>query len=81
MTYEVTMTIQGEALLLISISGATTMVQIPNLQLGKNYTFSVIALSNNTRSKQLMCFLYIEGEALEPEVIGFQFHQAKAKEY
>ena len=67
-TYEVTMTIEGEAPTVISMSGATT-VQIPNIQLGKNYTFSVVALSNNTRSEAASVSLYIEGEALEPEVI------------
>lgn len=70
-TYEVTMTIEGEAPAIIAMTGSTA-VQIPNVLQGRNYTFSVVAISNDTRSEPASVSLYIDGfveetEPTEPE--------------
>ncbi|MEK4229059.1 PBP1A family penicillin-binding protein [Solibacillus sp. FSL H8-0538] len=65
-TYEVTMTVEGEPPTVIATTGATS-VQIPNIQPGKNYSFSIVALSGETRSEPGSVSIYIEGIVEEPE--------------
>ena len=69
-TYEVTMAQEGSSPTVVEITSATTL-QIPNIEQGKTYTFTVTAISGDLRSASASTTLVVKGattpEPTEPE--------------
>ncbi|MGN7479227.1 transglycosylase domain-containing protein [Solibacillus silvestris] len=69
-TYEVSMAVDGNAAAVVSVSSATS-IQVPNIERGKVYTFTVTAISGELRSEPAAVTLFVEGdtstEPAEPE--------------
>ncbi|MFF5995488.1 PBP1A family penicillin-binding protein [Lysinibacillus sp. KU-BSD001] len=59
-TYEVTMQVDGGEATVISTTGAK-QVTVPNIQLGSNYTFTVVAIEGENRSEPGSVSIYIDG--------------------
>lgn len=66
--FEVTIASDGSAPTVLSTT-SSTVVQVPNLEPGKTYTFTVTAISGELRSASASVTLFIEGEAPETEPI------------
>lgn len=66
-TFEVSMKVDGGPATVISTTSATA-IQVPNIERGKEYTFTVTAISGNLRSDPASVALFVEGEQItEPE--------------
>lgn len=69
-TYEVTMAIDGGPATVISIT-ADNAIQVPAIERGRVYTFTVTAISSELRSEPAAVTLFVEGEQsfepIEPE--------------
>ncbi|WP_332648786.1 PBP1A family penicillin-binding protein [Lysinibacillus sp. 54212] len=71
-TYEVSMKVDNGKSTVIETTGAKN-VTIPNVQPGSNYTFSVVAIMDDTRSEPASVSIFIEGivipeEPTEPDI-------------
>ena len=65
-TYEVTMGVEGGASSVFTITSATA-VQVPGIEKGKTYTFTVTAISGDLRSPPVSTTLLVEGAPIEVE--------------
>lgn len=67
-TYEVSMAVDGGSATVLSVSGATS-IQVPNIERGKEYLFTVTAISGDLRSDPAAVTLFVPGspEPEEPE--------------
>ncbi|MGE7024287.1 penicillin-binding protein 1A [Solibacillus cecembensis] len=68
-TFEVTMNADGEAPTVVSVTSSLA-IQISNIEPGKTYTFSVVALADDIRSEPVSTSIYINQDtSLEEPVI------------
>lgn len=66
-TFEVSMKVDGGPATVISTTSATA-IQLPNIERGKEYTFTVTAISGDLRSDPASVALFVEGDQVtEPE--------------
>ncbi|WP_274309749.1 penicillin-binding protein 1A [Solibacillus daqui] len=65
-TYEVKMSVEGGATSVVATSSATT-AQIPGIEKGKTYNFTVTAISGDLRSDPASVTLFVEGEPVVEE--------------
>ncbi|QCR32197.1 PBP1A family penicillin-binding protein [Lysinibacillus sp. SGAir0095] len=66
-TFEVTMAVDNEKPVAVTTT-PDTKATISNLEAGRNYTFSVVAVSKDVRSEPASVSIYIENAIEEPEV-------------
>lgn len=59
-TFEVSMKVDGGPATVISTTSATA-IQVPNIERGKEYTFTVTAISGDLRSDPASVGLYVDG--------------------
>ncbi|WP_341323050.1 PBP1A family penicillin-binding protein [Solibacillus sp. FSL H8-0523] len=67
-TYEVSMGVEGGASSVVTIT-SSTVLQIPGIEKGKTYTFTVTAISGDLRSDPVSATLFVEGDPIEVEPI------------
>lgn len=67
-TYEVAMQIDGGPSSVVTITSANA-IQIPGIEQGKTYTFTVTAISGDLRSEPASVTLFVEGEPVVEEPI------------
>lgn len=66
-TFEVSMSVDNENPVIVSTTSNKEAV-ISNIEAGRNYTFSVVSVSEDVRSEPATVSIYIEDEVEEPEV-------------
>lgn len=65
--FEVTTTVDGGEGTFVGTT-ATNQASVPNIEAGRNYTFSVVAVSNGLRSAPATVSMYIDNGLEQPEV-------------
>ncbi|MFL0504451.1 PBP1A family penicillin-binding protein [Ureibacillus sp. 179-F W5.1 NHS] len=66
-SFEVSMTVDQEQPVVVNTT-SDKQLQIPNIEPGRNYTFSVVAVSDDIRSEPATVSIFIENKIEEPEV-------------
>lgn len=66
-TFEVTMSVDNEQAVVYTTT-SSKQATISNVEPGRNYTFSVVAISDDVKSAPATVSIYIEGTIEEPEV-------------
>ncbi|RUL55638.1 PBP1A family penicillin-binding protein [Lysinibacillus antri] len=66
-TFEVSMTVDNESPVVITTT-SNTQATLSNIEAGRNYTFSVVAVSDDVRSQPATVSIYIDNAVSDPEV-------------
>lgn len=66
-SFEVTMSVDNAAPVVVSTT-KETQVTIPNIEPGRNYTFTVVAVSDDVRSEPASVSIYIDNPIEEPQI-------------